>query len=91
MSERFENIKNSIEDYKMGRYITHEIEEIDIASLRKALHMDQDEFSQTYRIPLKTLRNWEQSRREPSGATLAYLKVISERPDMVKEVLNGHA
>ena len=51
---------------------------------RWALHMSQIEFSKTFRIPLGTLRDWEQHRRDPDKAAQAYLEVIAREPDVVR-------
>lgn len=91
MSDKLENIKNSIADYKAGRYKIYEVSKVDTKSLRKNLQMNQEEFAREYRIPVKTLRHWEQNDREPNSTARAYLKVIAERPDIVREVLNNSA
>ncbi len=49
--------------------------------IRRALRLTQEEFSARYRIPLGTLRDWEQGRSEPDQPTRAYLKVIAVDPD----------
>ena len=36
----------------------------DVRAIRKSLHMSQQRFAETYRIPLPTLKNWEQGRRQ---------------------------
>jgi hypothetical protein len=36
-----------------------------------------------YRIPIGTLRDWEQRRHEPDQTALSYLKVIEEDPKRV--------
>jgi hypothetical protein len=41
--------------------------------------MSQQEFSRVYHIPLATLKNWEQSRRQPDAPAAAYLQAIAER------------
>lgn len=55
--------------------------------IRWALHMSQIEFSKTFRIPLGTLRDWEQHRRDPDKAAQAYLEVIAREPDAVRRAL----
>ena len=55
--------------------------------VRRALRMTQEEFSEAYRIPIGTLRDWEQGRTEPDQANRAYLKVIAVAPDLVKRAL----
>ena len=36
-----------------------------VKTLRRALHLTQEEFASRFRIPLGTLRDWEQGRSEP--------------------------
>jgi putative transcriptional regulator len=36
-----------------------------IAEIRKRTGLSQSAFAERYHIPLATLRNWEQDRREP--------------------------
>jgi putative transcriptional regulator len=55
--------------------------------IRWALHMSQVEFAKTFRIPLGTLRDWEQHRRDPDQAAQAYLEVIAREPDAVRRAL----
>ena len=56
---------------------------------RRAAGLTQSEFASRYRIPVGTLRDWEQGRRGPDAAALAYLRVIEKRPEMVAEALAG--
>jgi len=55
--------------------------------IRRALDLTQEEFSSLYRIPLGTLRDWEQGRTEPDMAMYAYLKVIATMPEAVQSAL----
>jgi putative transcriptional regulator len=55
--------------------------------VRRALRMTQEEFADAYRIPIGTLRDWEQGRTEPDQANRAYLKIIAVAPDFVKRTL----
>jgi putative transcriptional regulator len=55
--------------------------------IRRALRMTQEAFAEAYRIPIGTLRDWEQGRTEPDRANRAYLKVIAVAPDFVKQAL----
>jgi putative transcriptional regulator len=52
-----------------------------------ALHMSQVEFAKTFRIPLGTLRDREQHRRDADQAAQAYLEVIAREPDAVRRAL----
>ncbi|HEY7243040.1 MAG TPA: transcriptional regulator [Xanthobacteraceae bacterium] len=57
--------------------------------IRWALHMSQIEFAKVFHIPLGTLRDWEQHRRDPDRAAQAYLKVIAREPDAVRRALKA--
>ena len=49
--------------------------------------MSQQEFSSAYLIPLATLKNWEQGRRQPDAPAAAYLRVIARRPVETRDAL----
>ena len=55
--------------------------------MRRALGLTQDEFAARFRIPLGTLRDWEQGKSEPDQAARAYLTVIARIPKAVAEAL----
>ncbi len=56
-------------------------------TLRRALHLTQEEFATRYRIPIGTLRDWEQGRCEPDQPAQAYLTVIAHDPEGVQRAL----
>jgi putative transcriptional regulator len=55
--------------------------------IRRALRLTQEEFSARYRIPLGTLRDWEQGRSEPDQPARAYLHVIGAEPTVTAKAL----
>jgi putative transcriptional regulator len=57
--------------------------------VRKKLGMTQIEFASLVRIPVATLRNWEQNRfvMEPAAQTL--LKLIDREPEAALRALRG--
>lgn len=55
--------------------------------VRMALRMTQEEFAETFQIPIGTLRDWEQFRTEPDEAAKSYVKVIAYDPEYVKKAL----
>ena len=57
--------------------------------IRRALGLTQEEFSTRYRIPLGTLRDWEQGRATPDQPTQAYLTVIARSPEGVQQALES--
>jgi putative transcriptional regulator len=48
--------------------------------LRKRLGMTQAEFARALRIPLSTLRNWEQGRVLPDPAARSLLAIVARSP-----------
>ena len=61
----------------------------DVKAIREALHMSQQRFAACYRIPLATVKNWEQGRRAPDAPAAAYLLAIRRRPKEVLEAVAG--
>ena len=60
-----------------------------IKIIRRALGLSQEEFSARFHIPVGTLRDWEQGRKEPDAACRAYLEVIGRNPSAVAEALRA--
>jgi putative transcriptional regulator len=48
--------------------------------LRKQLGMTQAQFARALRIPLSTLRNWEQGRVLPDPAARSLLAIVARNP-----------
>ena len=69
--------------------VMHPVEVPDVRGIRRALRMSQQRFAETYRIPLPTLKNWEQGRRVPDAPAAAYLTVIARNPAAIKAALEG--
>jgi putative transcriptional regulator len=65
----------------------HAVEVTDVRAIRRKLQMSQQAFADTYRIPLPTLKNWEQGRRHPDAPAAAYLLAISRLPAEVGAAL----
>ena len=61
------------------------VEMPDVRAIRRRLHMSQHEFADAFRIPVATLKNWEQGRRAPDAPAVAYLQVIARRPMEIQE------
>jgi putative transcriptional regulator len=59
----------------------------DVKTIREELHMSQQKFAAAYRIPLATVKNWEQGRRVPDAPAAAYLLAIRRRPKEVMEAV----
>lgn len=60
-----------------------------VAVIRRALRLSQEEFAARFHIPVGTLRDWEQGRKEPDTAARAYLRVIAREPEIVRRALSS--
>ena len=60
-------------------------------AIRKQLGILQAEFSARYHVPIGTLRDWEQNRKQPDAPALAYLRVIAREPGVVARALQRDA
>jgi putative transcriptional regulator len=65
----------------------HVIDVPDVRAIRRRLHMSQQKFADAYRIPLATLKNWEQGRRAPDAPAAAYLQAIAHSPLLIREAV----
>lgn len=64
---------------------------VNVKKLRERLGQTQEVFAATYRIPLGTLRDWEQRRKHPDAPARAYLQVIAQDPERVAALLHDAA
>jgi putative transcriptional regulator len=56
---------------------------------RQRLGLSQAEFAAKFHLPVGTLRDWEQNRRQPDAPALAYLRVIAREPELVAKALRA--
>ena len=56
-----------------------------IPATRTRLRLSQNKFAALLGISVKTLHNWEQGRRQPTGAARVLLRVASRHPEIVLE------
>jgi putative transcriptional regulator len=67
--------------------VVHVPEEIDVKAIRKQTRMSQSEFSRSYGFSKRSLEQWEQGRRAPTGAARVFLTVIAREPEAVQRAL----
>jgi putative transcriptional regulator len=59
--------------------------------IRSQVHLTQAEFAARIGVPIETVRNWEQGKRQPRGPARALLRLIDEAPDVAFSVLGRKA
>ena len=61
----------------------------DAKAVREKIGLSQSEFARLMRVSVKTLQNWEQHRRNPTGPAAALLKIMSSAPDVALRSLHA--
>ena len=68
-----------------GGYVLHE--PVDIKALRVRTKMSQAKFARAYHLPLGTVKDWEQGRRQPDAPARALLAIIERAPEEAMKIL----
>jgi putative transcriptional regulator len=58
-----------------------------VRMMRRRLKLTQTAFAARFQVPVGTLRDWEQGRREPDAPALALLRIIEAEPDAALRAL----
>jgi putative transcriptional regulator len=72
-------------DPKAYQQEQHKEWENTVSATRSRLQLSQTKFAELLGISVKTLHNWEQGRRKPTGAARVLLRVASRHPEVVLE------
>jgi len=59
----------------------------EVVEARQSTGMSQAEFASALHISKRTLQEWEQGRRSPSGAAQALVRIAKRHPDVLRESL----
>jgi putative transcriptional regulator len=65
---------------------TGQVIESPVAKARIASRLSQSQFAQLLGISVRTLQEWEQGRRQPSGAAKTLLRVAENHPEYLREL-----
>ncbi len=68
-------------------YRVHLPADIDSRRIRTRLKMTQAAFAKTYGLDVRTVQDWEQGRRVPTGPARALLTVIAREPEAARRAL----
>ena len=84
--EKFQNdLLASVRQMKAGKAARVTAIEVSAATeARNRVGMSQSEFAKWLGVSVRTLQDWEQGRREPSGAAKTLLRIASQNPEAVK-------
>ncbi|MGO9256172.1 MAG: NadS family protein [Bryobacteraceae bacterium] len=65
-----------------------EIQSSGIGAIRERTNLSQSEFARLIGVSVKTLQNWEQDRRHPSGPAAALLRIIAYEPRLAVKAIH---
>ena len=77
----------SVREMKAGmRARVHRPEISDVARARLVSGLSQSAFAALLGVSVRTLQDWEQGRREPSGAAKTLFRVAERHPEVLQEL-----
>lgn len=59
-----------------------------VRAIRERTSLSQSEFAHLIGVSIKTLQNWEQERRRPTGPAAALLQIISYEPQLALKAIH---
>lgn len=78
----------SVRQMKTGRTgKTHKVAIPPAVSARIKSGLPQSAFAKLLGVSVRTLQDWEQGRREPSGAAKTLIAIAERRPEVLKEAV----
>ena len=72
---------------KKGR--VHKVALSEVTQARAKSGLSQSQFAQVLGVSPRTLQEWEQGRRKPSGAARSLLAIAAKRPDVIRDVFRS--
>jgi len=86
--EQFQNdLLKSVRQMKTGRAARETKAAVSpIAAARNASGLSQAMFAALLGVSPRTLQDWEQGRRQPSGAAKTLLRVAEQHPEALREL-----
>lgn len=80
----------SIKEMKSGKAArATKIAPNEVAAARLKTGLSQSDFAKALHISTRTLQEWEQGRRKPSGAAQALIEIAFRHPEIIAEGLRG--
>ena len=67
------------------------VDEPQVHAVRERTGLSQSQFARLLGVSKRTLENWEQGRRHPTGPARALLKLVSRDPEYVVRALHDEA
>ena len=58
-----------------------------VQAVREKAQLSQAQFARMLNVSVRTLQNWEQARREPTGPAKALLRIVEQEPAVALRAL----
>ncbi|MFC0708874.1 helix-turn-helix domain-containing protein [Azorhizophilus paspali] len=86
--EQFQtDLLESVRQMKAGKAArATKVELTPVAEARAKVGVSQAEFAELLGVSLRTLQDWEQGRRSPSGAAKTLLRVAVKHPEVLRNL-----
>ncbi len=86
----FKELKMGLEEIrdKPESLRRHTFVPLDIRKARENFGMSQSEMAVFLNVSVRTLQNWEQGRRGPTGPAQTLLRIMQKEPEAVKRALH---
>jgi len=82
-----DELLQAIRDVKGGKFgAKYQVEANDVVKARLKSGLSQAQFAAVLHISPRTLQQWEQGRRHPSGAAETLLKIVFRHPEVLREL-----
>jgi putative transcriptional regulator len=82
-----EDLLQSVRQMKAGKAVrTTMVTLTAAADARAKVGVSQSEFATLLGVSVRTLQDWEQGRREPSGAAKTLLRIAASTPEAIRLV-----
>ena len=89
MKQFEEELLQSVREMKKRKFTSStKVNVTEVTKARINAGLSQDSFAKLMGISIRTLQEWEQGRRKPSGAAQTLLKIANRYPEVLRE-LNG--
>lgn len=64
------------------------IDPVDVKAIREKAGLSQSELANMMRVSVRTLQNWEQGRRRPTGPASALIRIFEMAPESAVDALS---
>lgn len=82
-----EELLQAIIDIKAGRYgAVYQVPVSPVIEARHRASLSQAQFAALLGVSKRTLQEWEQGRRQPSGAARTLFKIAERHPEVLREL-----